>query len=152
MSLEAQLAELNATIGRLIDAINGAGIQLPAAPATTQAEEKPAAKKSAATAKAADSSGQKSTKAVDPVPAAEEPAKTDTAPAAANGTAKVEVVDDIVHTYDDVKNATLAAVKTAGKQPVVDLLASYGAAKADQIPQEKWGEYLAKLTELTAQE
>lgn len=58
--------------------------------------------------------------------------------------------DDAAVDYADVKKAVVALATSKGRQAVVDLLDKFGVpegGKADQVPEERWGELLAALKE-----
>lgn len=131
MSLEIALQENTAAIRELI-----AAIQSGAVPAVATNVEAPAAKKSAAAVKEAASSGQKNTKAADPAPTAEEPAKSEAADTRATEQP----------TYDQVAKAITTLAKAKGRDVAVGLLKRFGVAKGPDLMPEQYADALAAAT------
>jgi hypothetical protein len=51
--------------------------------------------------------------------------------------------------FHQVSNAIIAASSAGNRDAAVALVAEYGAAKASEIPQAKWGEFISRIQPLT---
>ena len=52
--------------------------------------------------------------------------------------------------YNDIKKAVMATSLAKGREAAVALLAEFGAKKGDEVPEERWAEFLARAAEVQA--
>lgn len=85
-----------------------------------------------------------------PVAATESVATATTAEVSAAPATKAEVSEPAIIDKDALATATKAAIAKVGRDAVVELIKSYGAAKGSEIATEKRAEFDAKLLALAA--
>lgn len=139
---EQNTAALEKLIALLGNAENSPAIAAPAA------EDPPKAKRTKKEAAPAAQPGEPETRSTAPeTPAAstEESAPSPETTAADAPTTEAVATATEPLTYAQVQAATIGLVKERGRDVAIKVLGSFGAKKADQIPEDKWPDYLAAV-------